>query len=122
MGKSKNPTINFRVIPEHKRVLQDFAAEIMATRPYWKEADVWKELMGITDEGVITNEMRRRLRERLRDAERPLLPPEPDRVMRDDPTRRPPYLLPPHETFNSIRIETDEDELILPELVPAGRK
>ena len=101
MGKSKNPIINFRVIPQHKRVLQEFAAEIIATRPYWKEADVWKELMGITDEGVITNEMRRRLRERLRDSERPLLPPEAERIMREDAVR--PFRLP-------SRVEQTEDE------------
>lgn len=57
--------LNFRLPIDEKHILDDFADEICRRHRQWNRSDVWKELMGITDSGIIPPELRRELYERL---------------------------------------------------------
>jgi hypothetical protein len=61
MKQVRDKMISVRATPYEKRTVKAFAAEIIKTNRYLKEADVLRELIGLEDTGLITPEMRRRL-------------------------------------------------------------
>lgn len=62
MKQKRNKMLSVRASEEEIARVKRFAAELIKKNRYLKEADILRELIGLEDTGLITPEMRRRLR------------------------------------------------------------
>jgi Arc/MetJ-type ribon-helix-helix transcriptional regulator len=63
--KPQGPKFSIRISKEEKDAYLDFIAEVKRRRPYVSGSDVIREHIGLTYTGLITDEMRQKLRERI---------------------------------------------------------
>lgn len=63
--KPQGPKLGIRITREEKDAYLDFIADVKRRRPYVSGSDVIREHIGLTYTGLITDEMRQKLRERI---------------------------------------------------------
>src|SRR5580765_1255392 len=63
--KPQGTKLGIRITREEKEAYLDFIAEVKRRRPYVSGSDVIREHIGLTYTGLITDEMRQKLRERI---------------------------------------------------------